>query len=318
MFEGMNYIYEVYKEKSFSKAAANLYISQPSLSATVKKIEERIGAPIFDRSTNPIQLTIYGREYIRHVEKVMDLENSFENYMHNLNELKTGKIAVGGSSFFTSFLLPPIVTEFSRRYPLVKVNLTEGDTASLEKKLFSGSLDLILDNCAVNEKIYEKVIFCEEHLLLAVPKAFASNEAAAPFRLTRKDIVSGRHLKPSCKGVSLKLFAEDPFIFLRNTNDTRKRGEKICQNHQISPHVILKLDQQITAYNLACHGMGITFISDNLIAKTNPDKNIVYYKLADPEAARSVHFYYKQNKYLTRAVEEFLKVAQEISVSQAF
>ena len=53
MFNSMNYVYEVYKERSFSKAAANLYISQPSLSATVKKVEERIGAPIFDLQRKP-------------------------------------------------------------------------------------------------------------------------------------------------------------------------------------------------------------------------------------------------------------------------
>ena len=51
MFQGMEYIYEVYKEKSFSKAAAALFISQPSLSANVKRVENRIGYPIFDRST---------------------------------------------------------------------------------------------------------------------------------------------------------------------------------------------------------------------------------------------------------------------------
>ena len=50
MFQGMEYVYEVYKEKSFSKAAANLFISQPSLSANVKRVENRIGYPIFDTS----------------------------------------------------------------------------------------------------------------------------------------------------------------------------------------------------------------------------------------------------------------------------
>ena len=57
MFQGMRYVYEVYKEMSFSKAARNLFISQPSLSAAVKKEEAQIGFPIFDRSSNPIQLT---------------------------------------------------------------------------------------------------------------------------------------------------------------------------------------------------------------------------------------------------------------------
>ena len=55
MFQGMHYVYEVYKEMSFSKAARNLFISQPSLSAAVKKAEKQIGFPIFDRSSNHIQ-----------------------------------------------------------------------------------------------------------------------------------------------------------------------------------------------------------------------------------------------------------------------
>ena len=90
MFSGINYVYEVYRTQSFSKAAKNLYISQPSLSAMIKKIEAKVGAPLFDRSTNPIQLTEYGEQYIRIAEKIMDLEDEFAYYTDNLNELKTG------------------------------------------------------------------------------------------------------------------------------------------------------------------------------------------------------------------------------------
>lgn len=94
MFNSMNYVYEVYKERSFSKAAANLYISQPSLSATVKKVEERIGSPIFDRSVSPIQLTEFGQHYIKAVEEIKDTQSRFANYLNDLNELKTGQIAI--------------------------------------------------------------------------------------------------------------------------------------------------------------------------------------------------------------------------------
>lgn len=65
MFNGMKYVYEVYKERSFSNAARNLYISQPALSGMIKKIEKNIGMPLFDRSTTPIQLTECGKKYIK-------------------------------------------------------------------------------------------------------------------------------------------------------------------------------------------------------------------------------------------------------------
>ena len=61
MFQGMDYVYEVYCEKSFSKAAEKLFVSQPALSASIKKTEKKIGLPLFDRSTSPIQLTPAGK-----------------------------------------------------------------------------------------------------------------------------------------------------------------------------------------------------------------------------------------------------------------
>ena len=73
MFQGMYYVYEVYKEMNFSRAARNLFISQPSLSAAVKKVETQIGFPIFDRSSSPIKLTDLGKEYIRSIEIIMDV-----------------------------------------------------------------------------------------------------------------------------------------------------------------------------------------------------------------------------------------------------
>ena len=76
MFQGMEYIYEVYKEKSFSKAAAALFISQPSLSANVKRVENRIGYPIFDRSTKPLQLTEVGKHYIQATHAETSVETS--------------------------------------------------------------------------------------------------------------------------------------------------------------------------------------------------------------------------------------------------
>lgn len=70
MFRNANYIYTVYRERNFSRAAEKLFISQSSLSLTIKKAEERIGAPIFNRSTSPITLTEFGEKYIEAVEEM--------------------------------------------------------------------------------------------------------------------------------------------------------------------------------------------------------------------------------------------------------
>ncbi|MCB6609766.1 LysR family transcriptional regulator [[Clostridium] symbiosum] len=308
MFQGMDYVYEVYKEMNFSKAAKNLYISQPSLSAAVKKVETRLGFPIFDRSTTPIQLTEFGKEYIKAIEVIMDVENGFNNFVNDINELKSGSISIGGTNLFASYILPPLLSGFTEKYPFVDVNLVEASTSELTEKLFSGSLDLIIDNNCMDSSIYEKVFFCEEHLILTVPKAFFSNEKAKDYRMDLKDIKNGRHLEPDFPVVPLDFFRDEPFLFLKSGNDTRIRADKICHNSRFTPKIKLKLDQQITAYNLSSYGMGISFTGDILLSHIYENDNLVYYKLDNRDATRDVNFYYKRNRYMTRTVREFLKL----------
>lgn len=313
MFHGMHYVYEVYKERSFTKAAQNLYISQPSLSAMIKKTENEIGTPIFDRSTNPIQLTECGKRYIKSIEEIMDIQNNFENYVNNIDELRTGQIAIGGSNLFASFVLPPLISKFTQKYPFIRIRLVEAHTAMLEKQLAQGALDLVIDNYAFSNTIYDRQFFAKETLLLAVPKSFASNCTVVKYQLTAQDILANCHLSQKMPAVPLSPFREDPFIFLRSGNDTRIRAEKICQQHDLTPHIILKLDQQITSYNVACYGMGIAFVSDTVVRQTRPDPNIIFYKLHEEYSKRDIFFYHKHTKYITRAVEEFLKISTQES-----
>ena len=309
MFQGMHYVYEVYREMSFSKAAKNLFISQPSLSAAVKKAETQIGFPVFDRSTNPIRLTELGEEYIRSVENIMDVEKRFCNYVDDIRGLKSGAIAIGGTNLFASYVLPPLLSRFTEQYPLIHVNLVEATTAELEERLFAGVQDRPIDNQSVDASIYAKTFFCEEHLLLAVPSHFPSNERLKGYALSLSDVKNGRHLEASVPPVPLESFREDAFLLLKSGNDTRSRAEKLCRDcGHFAPRIKLEPEQQITAYNLSRYGMGISFNGDILIRHMPDDHRLIYYKLPYPDAVRNVNFYYKRNRYMTRVVVEFLKL----------
>lgn len=309
MFSNMRYVYEVYKAGSFSKAAKNLYISQPALSATVKKVEKKVGMPLFERSTNPIQLTECGKRYIKTAEKIMDQEEDFACYVGNLNELRTGHLAVGGTYLFSAFILPPAIQKFQETFPNIKFSLHESSTPILEQKLFSGELDLLIDNYPMKEDVYEKRYFMKEHLLLAVPASFESNQAAKAWGLTAEEVQNEVPARPEVHGVSLKLFAEEPFVVLRSHNDTRERVEAICKRAGITPKVALKLNQMLTVYHMTERGMGISFVSDTVVKCMPPNPEVVYYKIDDPAAERNVYFYYRKNKYFTRSMAEFMKIA---------
>lgn len=311
MFVWKKYVYEVYKERSFTKAAQNLYISQPSLSARIKKIEEIIGEPLFDRSTTPLQLTEVGKVYIEAAEEITQIEQRVENYINDLAGLKTGNLAVGASTLFAAYVVPSLITQFNQKFPDVHIQLIEGNTAELEEMLGSNALDFVIDNYHYDSILYNKELYCEENILLAVPKHFAVNEELGMYQLSYKNIKNKNYLNQKYPAVPLGRFADLPFIMLTQGNDTRTRGDRLYRNVGFKPNIVLEFNQQSTAYMASSTQLGATFISDILVSQLPAFENLVYYKLDGEEAKRKVFFYYKTHKYKTRVMEEFIRMMHE-------
>lgn len=309
MFDGKEYVYAVYEEKSFSKAAQKLYITQPALSTAIKKVEKKIGTPIFDRSTSPIGLTPGGEVYIDAIEKLFALEQNTLNQLNNLNGLLAGKLSVGGTIFFTSFVLPGVLSEFSHRYPQIKIDLQEGTTTQLTDKLVAEELDLLIDNSELDDKNYEKYYYSTERIILAVPKSFPINEELTQYQLTAEDIRAGRYSQAEFPVLPLPLLKSTPFIFVKEENSIYKRSMKMCSRQNYSPNIIMKPDQVVSAFNMAGRGVGATFIPDGLIVNLPYEVPLCFYKMNEELAVRYVYLYKKRNKYLTKAMEEFIRVA---------
>lgn len=308
MFKGKKYVYEVYREKSFSKAAQNLYISQPSLSARIKQIEEQIGEPLFDRSTSPLQLTEIGKVYIDAAEEIFQIEQRVENYINNLTTLKTGRLSIGASNLFAAYVVPQLLTQFKQKFPDIHIQITEGNTSQLEAMLGNNSLDFVIDNYRYDNTLYNKQLYCRENILLAVPKHFSVHDGLTEYQLSHDNVKNKSYLDPSSPAVPLSAFSDLPFIMLMPGNDTRLRGDRLCRDAGFHPNIILEFNQQSTAYMAASTQLGATFISDILVSQLPSFENLVYYKLAGENARRDVYFYYKNHKYKTRVMEEFLSM----------
>lgn len=297
----MNYVYEVYRQRSFTKAAQALYIAQPSLSQMVRKAEARIGAPIFDRSTSPIGVTELGRAYIRAAEQVLQIEADLQQYLDDTEKCLTGALTLGGTTFFTSYVLPPLVSAYSERYPGVELRLHEAHTGQLKQELQEGTLDFALDNTLLDPAIYEAVEIQTEQVILAVPRALPVNEKAAAFRLSAKELSQA-----GAPCVPLELFANTPFLLLKEGNDTRRRAEQLCAQAGFEPKIRLALDQQLAAYNLAGYGLGAAFISDTLALSAPPDERLCFYRIDSPDATRSISLFYKRTRALTAPMRALL------------
>lgn len=125
------YIYAVYQEKSFSKAAKKLYVSQPWLSATIKKAEQELGLALFDRSTNPISPTEAGRYYIEKLEEIAAIEAEMSEHFKQMRDVGRTELHIGSSMFFCTYVLPALMEDFRLQYPQVTLTFTEGGNKTL-------------------------------------------------------------------------------------------------------------------------------------------------------------------------------------------
>ncbi len=305
MFKNKEYVLVVYKEQSFVKAAKKLSVSQPSLSSSIKRIEQKIGSPIFDRSNSPITLTEVGKKYIEYALSIQQKELAFESYVSDLDNLNAGTIRIGGSSFFSSFVLPEMIANFNKTYPKVKFIIYEDNSKNLMTKLSAGEIDLVIDNLVIDDENIVTVPYVKENLLLVVPKSFEINDKLKDYRITAEDVKNGKHLTKS-NNVDLAKFEGSSFVLLNAENDSGKRAQKILKKHSVDYKVSFHLNQQLSAYNVCCTGLGIAFVSDTLIKKTDPSSEVYCYKLDDNLSSRMINFYYKKNRYLSKVIKKFL------------
>lgn len=313
MFHGKEYVMAVYEEESFSKASEKLFVSQPSLSANVKRIEKRLGHEIFDRSTIPIKLTEFGEEYIRNAKEIQRIESDFQQFISKVDNLQYGRISVGGSSLFASMILPQLMAQFSSIYPEIQIKLFEETSNKLISLLHEGEIDLLLDNTYLDSRYYDHLPFVKENLLLTVPKDMAINDRLVDYQIDLYQIKDQDQELPSLSLSHLRSFADLPFVFLKESNDTGIRARAICQEAKFSPNVAYEVEQQLTAYNIATSGMAISFIGDALLLKSPMKEQVHYYRIQSEFAHRQVNFYWKNDRYQSKAVLAFLEEVQKMA-----
>lgn len=300
------YVYTVYQERSFTKAAEKLFISQPALSSMVKKVENEINTMIFDRSTNPISLTPEGVYYIESIEKIMDIVSEMENHFNINRDKNQNQLVFGGSAFFCAYVLAPFTEAFKEKYTSASVNLVEGKNKDIIEGIEAGRIDFALEVDDMRRNSLSCVDWGEEKIILAVPARFKINDRLKAFSLTTEDIISGRYLKEEILPINLGLFKDEKFIFLREGNDSHTRGIEMCRKAGYSPNIFMVVDSLMTAYHLAVEGNGIAFIRSSLPQYIEDNHKVFFYKIDDELSSRMIRLYYKKIPHLKQISKIFL------------
>ena len=311
------YAYKIWETQSFSEAAKALFISQPSLSATIARLEKSIGFRIFDRSTIPLSLTPQGRIYMDFLEESMASESNMRQRIQAMGKDTTESLAIGGQIFAALYLFPRICSALSRANPEIGVTIDMGGTGSMNvllEKLKKGMLDLVL-SYDFDPKVFEGIPLLEEQLVLVMRKDMAGADSLAPFAVSREEIL--RKSYPKDKEIEdVSLFRSIRFVKNRSPANTTQRMDEIFGSYDIAPYIVINVKQIEIFYNLMLSGVGAVMVSDFLI-RQRPEcgEDLLYFALKSPLAHRILYLIKKRDTPLRAPSEKVVSIAKELCAS---
>lgn len=307
------YAYQVYKRGSFTKAARDLYVSQPSLSAAISRLESDLGFRIFDRSTVPCTLTTEGRIYIESLEEIIESESNMLKRIKDLSDTDHGSISVGGSSYASYLILSDICSEFHKRYP--KINLTVdlgnvGTARMLAEKLYNRELDVLITYGSNNPKYISEPIF-EERLIIAMHRNMPGAEKLRHLALTREEILTHTYsLDREIEDTSI--FNGIEFLEFPRKSDTTQRMSSILGDYRSSRFKIENARHSEMHYNLMCAGIGAVLTNTLTIAQKPYDENILFFMPKSEDSYRRIFLAYNVESKDNQLIKNFIAVAKSI------
>lgn len=150
--------YVVAKNNSFSKAADELYVTQPSVSYSIKQLEDRLNTKLFQRNHKGIKITPEGKEILEYVKKSYNEIIIGEREFREDRTLKSGKISIGVQSHIGRFYLFPYIEDFHKKYPNIEINISSRNTFELIKLLENNDLDIVIDTSPIETEYNNLVI----------------------------------------------------------------------------------------------------------------------------------------------------------------
>ncbi len=158
----------VASSESISRAAEELYLTQPTVSAAIREIERHYGTRFFERINQRLRITEAGKELLNYAVHLMDLYDEIENVFQNPDS--AGVLRVGATPNIGSFYLPELIAEFQEAFPQIRVNVRVGPTEQVEKTLLDSSLDLAVAGGIFHSPLIEQTpLFHERYEAVCSP-----------------------------------------------------------------------------------------------------------------------------------------------------
>lgn len=243
---------------NISKAAKKLFVTQPSLSQSLQRIEDSIGTKIFVRSPDGLKLTFAGEKYYQMACQVLKIYDDFSSEITDINDLKVGHISFGVTHHLGAIVLPQILPEYNALYPGITIDLFEGSTEPQEQHLISGEMDFsimhapvygVLANPSLQYEVLKRYPF-----IIAMSRDNPLVEKAVPMPGYPYPVLD------------VKLLADQPLLTLHKEQRIRHVTDSVLRKAGIQPEIRLLCRNYMSLEKLAAEGMGVTMLPSEYVA----------------------------------------------------
>ena len=281
--------YEVAKAGNISKAAKELYISQPAISKAISKLEDSLGLSLFTRSSRGVQLTAEGEILFEHTREAFDALERGESELKRIQEFDIGHLRIGVSNTLCKYILLPYLKTFIDQYPHMKVTIESQSTAQTLTRLEQQKIDLGL---VAEPSVRRDLAFIP---VMDIQDIF----------VTTPSYLENLYLR---EGQDTNIFETGNIMLLDTSNMTRHHVDEYMSDNNIIPRQVLEVTTMDLLIEFAKIGLGIGCVIKELIQKELDNGILVEIPLEIPIHKRTIGFsYHPANQALAlRTFLEFL------------
>jgi LysR family hydrogen peroxide-inducible transcriptional activator len=279
----LRYFCAVVRAGNFTRAAQHENVAQPSLSQQILKLEDELGAKLFDRFPRSARLTQSGRAFLPKAGAILRQVGEARTQIQEMAGAERGEIVIGAIPTIAPYLLPTALARFARQHPAIAVHVIEAITPALLEQLHDGRIDLALLALPIpgDELVCEDIL--TEPLFAVLP---------AQHRLAFRDTLDLNEIK------------DDRFLLLKEGHCFRENTISACRHSKVQPNVVFESGQFSTILAMVAAGMGVSIVPAMAIEKR---KGCKFIRLEDERASRRVGLAQLKHHFPTRAHRSFVE-----------
>jgi DNA-binding transcriptional LysR family regulator len=284
----------VARERRFSRAAEKLYRTQSAVSQTIRKLEDEIGEALFDRSSREGVLTDAGKVLYEYAEKLLNLRGEATESLAELRELQKGKLVIAANEFTVLYLLP-LLAEFRRLHPMIKITVHRALGSHIPDDVLSYGTELGVLSYQPQETSLHSIVVYLDELVFVVPP---------------------NHPLATAKTVSIRQLGAESFVAHIVSSPYREKVLQLFTTQKTPLHMDLELPTLQAIKQFVAMGNGVALLPEISVETELARGELVRIPVRELQLKRKLRLIYRKNASLSHAGQAFLKVAEAVAAER--